>query len=265
MEAKSVDRSRPVTIITGAYGGLGSALAHRLVREGHNLVVSGPRKTELAKLAKQLRAIPTDAQLTILPVEADVTKSDQCEYLIRAAWNISNRIDVLVNNAAEEGGGRDPKSIDSIIDVNLKGLEYCSYYALEQMQKQTEGGMLVNIASTSGIRFKPKEPVYSSSKFGVLAYSASLYLHYKDKGDARIRVLCFAPGGMATRLNISESKKVKADLMNPIKVADLLTRLIANRTEGLVVLERNNSLNHSNFSFRWNWISHKKLDEESFT
>lgn len=244
-----------VHIITGAYSGLGLALAESLAASGARLVLSGKDEAKLNAVANQLRK-----QTEVIAIKADLTKVRDCKRLIDGSVEKYGRIDVMINNAGVLKDGMKPRLVDRLIDVNLKGLEYCSYYAIAQMKKQKEGGVLVNVSSTSGVSIKPKEEeaVYTSSKFGVTAYTASLYLAYKD---SKIKVICFCPGGMKTNLFRSNPERVLQDFMNPQAAARVLLKQINEGRYGMFVLLRRGLLQYSkDFSLSWNWTAEERVD-----
>jgi len=247
--------SSKVCIITGAYSGFGLALAERLASKGASLLISGRDESKLNAVADKLKS-----KTNVIAVKADLTKVRDCKRLVDTCVKSYGRIDVMINNAGVLEDGMKPKLVDKLIDTNLKGLEYCSYYSILQMKKQKEGGILVNIASTSGVFVKPREEeaIYTSSKFGVVAYSASLHLAYKD---TKIKVLCFCPGGMKTNLFRNNPNRLLPDFMDPHAAANVLIKQIDSERFGLFVLLRRGLLQYSkDFSLSWNWTSEEEID-----
>jgi 3-oxoacyl-[acyl-carrier protein] reductase len=246
---------RKVCVITGAYGGLGLALAEKLAAEGAMLVISGRDEAKLNQVADRLKR---SAQ--VIAVKADVTKVRECKKVVDACIKAYGKIDILINNAGILDEGLKPKLVDRMVDANLKGTEYFAFYAISQMKIQKEGGVIVNVASTSGVYLKPMEEqaVYASSKFGVVAYSASLHLAYKE---SRIKILCFCPGGMKTDLFRTVPGRMLPDFMDPKSAAGVLIERIKNESYGLLVLKRKGGMEYSkDFSFTWNWTEQKDLD-----
>ena len=244
-----------VYVITGAYGGFGEALAELLADRKAKLVITGRDESKLNPLAEKLKK-KTD----VFAVKADVTKVRDCKRIIDTCIKEYGRLDVMINNAGVLEDGTEPKLVDKLIDTNLKGLEYCSYYATNQMQKQKDGGVLVNIGSTSGVKIKPmvNEAIYISSKFGVVAYSGSLALAYKD---GKIKVLCFCPGGMKTELFRHDPSRLGSDFMDPAAAAAVLVQQLDAERYGLFVLLRAGKLQYSkDFSLAWNWDFEENID-----
>ncbi len=247
-------------IITGGYNGFGLALARKLSKAGYRILISGRDEAKLSSAVVQLKAAGAEA----VGLKADVTKVRDCKRLIDTCVKEFGSIDLMINNAGVLHDGMKPQLVDKLNDANLKGLEYCSYYALLQMKKQKEGGFLVNISSTSGVYLKPgeKEAIYRGSKFGVTAYSGSLFGEYKD---GKIKVLCFCPGGMKTELFRNDTSKLLPDFMDPDAAAGVLAEQITKGQTGLMVLERKGILKHSkDFALSWNWATDQQIDLNSF-
>lgn len=242
-------------IVTGAYKGLGLALAEKLASDGALLVLAGRDEAKLHEVAEKLRKSTQVAE-----VRLDLTKVRDCKKIIDACVDAYGRIDLLINNAGVLEDGLKPKLVDKMIDTNLKGTEYCSFYALSQMKKQKEGGAIVNISSTSGVYFKPREEeaVYASSKFGVMAYSAYLHMAHKE---SKIKIMCFCPGGMKTDLFRTAPARMLPDFMDPKSAAGVLIEQLKVDRYGLFVLKRAGDFEYSkDFSFSWNWTEQKVLD-----
>ena len=242
-------------VITGAYSGLGLAIAERLAALDVLLVISGRDEAKISQVSERLNQLGK-----AVSVKADVTKVRDCKKIIDTCIKAYGRIDILINNAGILEEGLKPQLIDKMIDSNLKGTEYLSFYAMAQMKKQKEGGVVVNVSSTSGVYFKPMEEqaVYASSKFGVMAYSASLHLAYKE---SKIKVLCFCPGGMKTDLFRSVPERMLSDFMSPKSAAGVLIEQIKSEKYGLLVLKRKGGFEYNkDFSLTWNWTEQKEID-----
>lgn len=242
-------------IVTGAYKGLGLALAEKLAAAGAMLVISGKDEAKINQVAERLKQ-----SAKVVAVKSDVTKVRDCKRVIDACISAYGRLDIIFNNAGVLDEGLKPKLVDKMIDANLKGTEYCSFYAISQMKRQKEGGIIVNVASTSGVYLKPMEEqaVYASSKFGVVAYSACLHLAYKE---SKIKVLCFCPGGMKTELFRNVPERMLPDFMSPKSAAGVLIERIKSESYGLLVLKRKGELEYNrDFSLTWNWTEQKRMD-----
>ena len=247
-------KDKAVTI-TGAYGGLGAALAERLADAGAYLLITGKDEAKLNALADRLRK-----KTKVVAVKADLRKDSDCKSLIDACVKAFGRLDVMINNAGVLEEGLEAELVDKIIDVNLKALEYCSYYAVTQMERQGEGGVLVNISSTSGVNIKPRaaEAIYASTKFGVVAYSGTLHQAYKD---GKIKVMCFCPGGMKTDLFRKNPERMLPEFMDPSFAAGILLKYLESDKYGLLVFTRKGILQYSeDYALSWKWTHEETID-----
>ena len=155
----------------------------------------------------------------------------------------------------------EPKLVDRLIDTDLKGLEYCTYYATLQMKKQKEGGTLVNIASVRGVSVKPREDgaIYASAKFGVVGYSATLHLAYKGSS---IKMVCFCPDGMKTDLFRQNPERLLQDFISPDAAAEVLIKQMGMERYGLIVLLRGQGACSTarNSPISWSWTLEENVN-----
>lgn len=181
----SVER---VVLITGAAGGLGSALVTQFARDGWRVAAGWHRQTL------------EQGSETILPVSLDVTQSDQVDSAVAAILGRWGRLDLLINNA---GVARDdilPRMSDGdwqeVLDVNLKGPFLCSRAALAVMYRQQEG-QIINIVSFGGRVGRAGQANYTASKAGLMGLTQSLA---REAGPHRVRVNAVSPGFLRTKL-----------------------------------------------------------------
>ena len=186
-----------VAIVTGASSGIGEATARHLAAEGAAVVLAARRVERLNGLKSEIEGDGGRA----LVVETDVTDRAACQALADAASDAYGRIDILVNNA-----GLMPLSFveklkvdewDRMVDVNIKGVLYCTAAVLPTMIEQGRGDIL-NISSVAGRRVFPGSAVYSATKYAVRAFSEGLRQELGPKHG--IRVTSIEPGAVATEL-----------------------------------------------------------------
>jgi 3-oxoacyl-[acyl-carrier protein] reductase len=113
-----------------------------------------------------------------------------------------DKIDILVNNAGvavyKDFSKMDMDEINSILDINLKGLILCTKYFLPHMQKRNYG-RIINISSGAGKIGIAKFAVYCASKFGVIGFTEALAEELPR--DIRVNAVC--PGGVDTQMYAS--------------------------------------------------------------
>lgn len=191
-----------VIIITGASSGIGAATAKRLAREGAIVVLAARRAARLADLHDEIEKSGGRA----LTVPTDVSDRTSAQRMIDTVMGVHERIDCLVNNAGIMPLAPMSKcridDWDAMIDINLRGLLYCTGFALPIMLEQ-KTGHIINISSTAGRKLFPGAAVYCGTKHAVHAISdglrSELAEQAKDDGNA-IRVTTIAPGVVKTEL-----------------------------------------------------------------
>lgn len=176
-----------VAVVTGGASGIGRATAMLLARDGARVFVGDrvPRDDVAA----------TFAELGIVQQPCDVGNEADVRRLIhQAAESAGGRLDILVNNAgiglARQIPDVSEAQWDAVFAANLKGAFLCSKHAIPLM-RAAGGGSIVNVASNAGLLPRVHDPVYSTSKAALVAFTKSLALCHA--GD-RIRVNAVCPG-----------------------------------------------------------------------
>ncbi|ETN36904.1 uncharacterized protein HMPREF1541_07891 [Cyphellophora europaea CBS 101466] len=183
-----------VAIITGGGQGFGKGIVEKFLAEGAKVVIADFVEAVGGKTAKDLGC---EFHLT------DVTKGDQWEACLKKTLDAYGKIDIVINNAGttyrnQSNGDTTEKEYDMVMNVNVKSIFFSVQKIVPQMQKQGNGGVFVNIASTAGIRPRPGLIWYNASKAAVINATKCLAVEYaKDN----IRMLSVCPVvGMGTGL-----------------------------------------------------------------
>lgn len=211
-------------VITGAGSGLGAALARRYASLGYHVILLGRRKEKLEQTAKTLTS-----SYSIYEVDVSSNKDVQAVFA-KINEEVHQPIDVLVNNAGvgmfDLAEKIEEQHVHQMIDINLKGIIFCTQAVLGEMKSRGEG-TIVNIISTAGQQGKVNESVYCASKFGVRGFTESLLLELKDTG---VRIFAAYMGGMKTEFwdGIYTEEEMK-HLMDPEDVADIIMENIRSR------------------------------------
>lgn len=186
-----------VVVITGASSGIGFATAMRLSKAGAKIAIGARRTERLKELEDKIKESGGD----VFSQKLDVTKRDECESFVKAVLDKWNSVDILVNNA-----GLMPLSFiknlkidewEQMIDVNLKGVLYCTASVISHM-KEKKAGHIVNISSVAGRIVFPAGSVYCATKHAITAFSEGLRQELSTRSN--IRVTCIEPGVVATEL-----------------------------------------------------------------
>jgi 3-oxoacyl-[acyl-carrier protein] reductase len=179
-----------VAVITGAGSGIGRASALAFAEEGACVLVADLNPASADETAEQVRTAGGNADTA----QVDVTNGEQVEAMVQRAVDRFGRIDVLFNNAGlpqaftpfEESTDA---LFDRIMDVNVRGVFYGCRAAIPRMKAQG-GGVILNTASTAGIRPRPGLAVYNASKAAVITLTKTLAV---ELAPHRIRVVSICP------------------------------------------------------------------------
>lgn len=201
MATKMRDR---VVLVTGASGGIGEAICRLLVNNGHRVVAGARGLAKLEKLANELGQ-------ALHPISLDVTDADVIANLVTALPQGFDRIDVLVNNAGHDTGGRrrfDEGSAEQwcdIVETNVQGMIRVTHALIGGMLQRGRGH-IINLGSIAGLKPYATGTAYVTSKYAVHGFSDTLRLDYAGKG---IRVTEIMPG--LVRSGFAEQRLGDAD------------------------------------------------------
>src|SRR5580658_6402973 len=160
-----IDMGGRVVVVTGGTKGVGKGIALRFLGAGARVVVCG--RTAPAEAVRS----PSGHEATF--VAADVRDVEAVDAVVTRAMDEHGRIDVLVNNAGgsppADAATASPRFSTSIIALNLVAPLVFSQRVNAVMQKQADGGSIVNIASVSGLRASPGTAAYGAAKAGLLS------------------------------------------------------------------------------------------------
>ena len=189
-----------VALVTGAGcvgpgWGNGRAIAVRLAEEGARVVAVD---RDAARLAETIERAGS-AGAAIDGATCDVTDSNAVATVVADALAAYGRIDVLVNNVGGSAAGGpvelSEEAFDAQVAFNLKSVFLLCKHVLPAMQRQ-RGGAIVNVASTSGLRWTGAAQVaYAASKAGVIQLSRVVAVQHAKDG---IRVNTVIPGQLHT-------------------------------------------------------------------
>jgi len=183
-------------LVTGGSSGLGEAIVYRLAEEGASIAVGGrdPDKSQtVADRAAEL-ARENGHHVKIVTALGDVASVADCERLVGAAIAGLGYLDVLVNSAGvwieKPTTEMSEAEYDLLMDVNLKGCYFMCREALRHMTARGSG-VIVNVASDSGVHGEPNAAAYSASKAGVVMMTRAMAI---DHGPQGVRVCSVSPG-----------------------------------------------------------------------
>jgi NAD(P)-dependent dehydrogenase (short-subunit alcohol dehydrogenase family) len=185
-----------VALITGGDSGIGRAIAVAFAKEGADIGVAYLDEHEDAAETKRL---VEDAGRRCVLMPVDLGGEQACESVVAATVSKLAKLDILVNNAAEQH----PR--ESLADISREQLEKTFrtnvfayfYLAREALKHLPEGGVIINTTSVTAYRGSPHLLDYASTKGAIVAFTRSLALQLASRG---IRVNGVAPGPIWTPL-----------------------------------------------------------------
>ncbi len=185
----ALDMTGKVVIVTGGSRGVGRGIALRFLEAGAEVVICGRTEPAAPPAARDRRA---------WFVAADVREPEQIDRVVRFTTGRFGRLDVLVNNAGgspvAEAATASSRFFEAIIRLNLIAPLVFAQRANAIMQRQPDGGVIVNIASVSGTRPSPGAAAYGAAKAGLLNLTRTLAVEWAPK----VRVNAVAAGMIRT-------------------------------------------------------------------
>ncbi len=180
-------------LVTGASGGIGSAIARALHKAGAKVVLSGRRTDSLEALAREL-----GERTAVVP--GDLGQLDRIDTLFKDAEAAFGQIDILVNNAGLTRDGLAIRMKDedwqTVLDVNLTAAFRLARASLRGMMKR-RWGRVIGITSIVGVTGNPGQANYAAAKAGMIGMSKALAQEVASRG---ITVNCVAPGFITTAM-----------------------------------------------------------------
>ena len=201
-------------LVTGASGGIGSAVAEALAQQGARVALTGTREEKLREIADKIEG---DAVVLTADLSSETGPAD----LAARAQEAMGGVDILVNNA---GLTRDQLAMrlsdadwDLVLKVNLTAPFRLAKALLRGMMKQRHG-RIIGISSVVGATGNPGQCNYAASKAGMVGMSKSLAAEVASRG---ITVNCVAPGFIETRMTEELPEDQRGKLLESIPMQRL--------------------------------------------
>jgi len=192
------DLADQVVIITGGSRGIGRAMALAFADAGAKVVVASRKQEGVDAVAAEIESRGGIA----LAVAAHVGQEEAVSALVERVVEVFGRVDVAINNAATNPHFGPILTVttpqwNKILDVNLRGVFLLCQQVVPIMEKQG-GGVIINVASTAGIRPSTGLGIYGVSKAGLIMLTKVLAV---ELGPSNIRVNAIAPGVIKTHFS----------------------------------------------------------------
>jgi len=211
-------------VLTGAAGGIGSAIAKRLSDAGAKLVLVGRKGEQLHVLNRSLGG-------QHYCVAVDLADSEQRTQLLSFCQKLDSGIDMLINNAGISQfsllSNMHADDIEQLIAVNLSSPIILSQLFLPLLGKKMSAS-IINIGSTFGSIAFPGFSVYSASKYGLRGFTEALR---RELSDTTIKVRYFSPRAVKTAINSTNVEQMNNALGSSMDEPELVAKQFMNFIE----------------------------------
>lgn len=208
------DLSGMTALVTGASGGIGSAVARALAGQGARVALSGTREEALKGVQAEI-----GGETVILP--ANLSDAAAVDALVPQAVEAMGKLDILINNA---GVTRDNLAMrmkdeewSDVIRINLEAAFRLARAALKPMMRARHG-RIISVTSVVGATGNPGQANYAASKAGLVGMSKALAQEVASRG---ITVNCIAPGFIASPMTDALPDAQKEALLGRIPLGKL--------------------------------------------
>jgi len=210
--------NQKVALVTGAMGGLGTAICQALAKDGMKVVANClpgfPQKDEWLTRQKELG-------FEFLAAEGDVSDYESCRMMVAQIETDVGAIDVLVNNAGITRDKFFPKmekaQWDAVINTNLNSLFNVTHHISPKMAERGRG-RIINISSVNGVKGQAGQANYSTAKAGVLGFTKALAAELATKG---VTVNAIAPGYIGTEMVMAIREDIRQGIIDSVPMKRL--------------------------------------------
>lgn len=206
-----------IVLVTGATGGLGTAMCKELYKDGYRVAANYRNKEKADAWQKTMADEGVEVQL----FEGDVTDFESVEKMITAIESQLGPIDVLVNNAGITRDGRFSKMSlsdwNEVISANLSSVFNCSRHVINGMIER-KFGRIINISSVNGQRGQFGQANYSAAKAGMHGFTKTLAMEVAKYG---ITVNTISPGYIGTDMVMAVEQKYRDAIVAQIPIGRL--------------------------------------------
>ncbi|HEY9090607.1 3-oxoacyl-[acyl-carrier-protein] reductase [Parasphingorhabdus sp.] len=211
------DLTGMTALVTGASGGIGSAIAKALAERGATIALSGTRNLTLMELIPELKG---EGHIV---VPCDLSDAEQVDALIPTVIEKLGKLDILVNNAGITRDGLVMRMSDDdwsdVLNVNLESAFRLVRAAARPMMKARHG-RIISITSVVGATGNPGQVNYVASKAGLVGMSKALAQELASRG---ITVNCVAPGFIASPMTDALTDAQKEEINHKIPAGKMGT------------------------------------------
>jgi len=209
--------NKRIVLVTGATGGLGTALCKKLYDDGYHVIGNYRNTTKAEEWQKIL--LSEGYQIDIY--EADVCDFESCGKMIEKIETEIGTIDTLVNNAGITRDGRFAKMSledwNAVINSNLNSVFNCTRHVINGMIER-KFGRIINISSVNGQRGQFGQANYSAAKAGMHGFTKTLAMEVAKSG---VTVNTVSPGYIGTDMVMAVPEKIREQIVAQIPMGRL--------------------------------------------
>lgn len=209
--------NKRIALITGATGGLGTAMCKKLYDKGFEVLANYRNQEKAKDWQKQMQ----EEGYNINIYEGDVCDFDSIHQMVEKIEKECGGIDVLVNNAGITKDGRlarmKKEDWHAVINTNLNSVFNCTRNVIEGMIERNFG-RIINISSVNGQRGQFGQTNYSAAKAGMHGFTKTLAMEVAKHG---ITVNTISPGYIATDMVMAVPEKVREQIVSQIPLGRL--------------------------------------------
>ena len=211
--------TQKIALVTGAMGGIGTAVCQELARAGHKVVASyHPQFDNKDEWLKEQEAAGFK---DFVCVAGDVSDLASCQAMVAEAEAKAGPVDILVNNAGitrdKMFAKMEKDQWDAVISTNLTSLFNMTKQVSAKMAERG-WGRIINIASVIGVKGQAGQTNYSAAKAGVIGFSKALAAELAAKN---VTVNVIAPGYIATKMVMAIREDVLKGIVDSVPMKRL--------------------------------------------
>lgn len=210
-------QNKRIVLVTGATGGLGTAMCKELYKDGFHVVGNYHTKEKADKWQKEMKDQGFDIQLFF----GDVSNFESAGEMIKKIETEIGPVDTLVNNAGITRDGRllnmSKDDWNAVINTNLNSVFNCTKHVLPGMVER-KFGRIINISSVNGQRGQFGQTNYSAAKAGMHGFTKSLAMEVAKLG---ITVNTISPGYIGTDMVMAVPEKILTQIIAQVPLGRL--------------------------------------------
>lgn len=211
--------TKRVALVTGAMGGIGTAICQELANVGHKIIAA--YHPDFDHKDEWLKEQSDAGYNDFVCVGGNVSSWDDCVRMVAEGEALTGPVDILINNAGitrdRMFSKQDRDGWDAVISTNLTSLFNMTKQVSVNMADRG-WGRIINISSVNGLKGQAGQTNYSSAKAGVIGFTKALAAELASKG---VTVNAIAPGYIATKMVMAIKPEVLQTIVDAVPMKRL--------------------------------------------